>query len=159
MRNKYSHRFISSIAFMIAGSISGLSVILYDLASTQNFHDLQTKKLWIVILYLIVPGSLASSFGFIIGGDILDSNKVKTSWQAGVRGLYVSVASWLVYAVVMTFVVESYPNNSSFVGTFILILLFGSALIGWWVAVLGIVTGLLLYRIRSRYDANSRRFS
>jgi ABC-type enterochelin transport system permease subunit len=145
----YAQRFYSALWFMLAGSIAGLCGILYDFIRPHRNPD--NRMLFILFLYLIIPSLLAGISGFIIGADILNPNKIRNARQAGIRGLYVSLAAWLIFAAISSFVAAR-DSNKSFFYMLVLVLSFGSIIVGWLIAGIGIATGLLLYRLRKPHN-------
>jgi len=145
MRSTYSRRFFAALAFMLAGSATGLLVILYDLIQTPG--NARNKVLMILALYLLTPGILGGISGFIIGADIFNPNKTTNAGEAIFRGALVSVAAWLAFAIIMSSVVAR-ESDTNFIGSLLFVLIFGSILVGWLIALMGASTGLLLYRLR-----------
>jgi hypothetical protein len=150
MRNSASRRFYAALGFMVAGWIPGVCIILYDLA--QPNRNPITSMLFLLFLYIVVPGFLAAFFGSFFGADILNPDKVKSAWRAAFRGLWVSLAAWFAFAPIVS-AVAGRNLNMSFLYRLALVLLFGSVIIGWLVALVGIATGLLLYRFRKPRQA------
>jgi hypothetical protein len=139
-------RLCSGIAFMLSGSVVSLLLLLYDLTHALPYEYFKAHLASILLTSHVTPGFLAGVSGFIIGGDILNPDKVTTSKQAALRGFYVSMTAWVAYAVVLPVISQGSSFNMSFVGMTLLILVFGTILIGWLIAALGIGTGVLLFR-------------
>jgi hypothetical protein len=132
---------------MLAGGIPGVCMILYDLA---RFDRLGTTLEFLFFWYIIVPSSLAAVSGFLLGADILNPDKVRSTRQAGVRGLLVSLAAWLAFAPLLSTITGS---AMSFLQKFFFVLVFGTVIFGWLIGGVGIATGLLLFRLRRPHQA------
>ena len=145
MRSRYADRLVAALWFMLAGGVTGGGVVLYDLA--QPLHNARGETGFLLFLYVIVPALLAGISGFFIGAGILNPSRVTGARQAGVRGLLVSGAAWLVFAVVMA-TVSARESSASLPYMLFLVLVFGSVTVGWVIAAAGVATGLLLYRHR-----------
>ena len=140
---------------MLAGGIPGVCLILYDLTLPYRNPGLtrpETSMLFLLFLYVIIPAFLAAISGLFIGADILNSNKVVSARQAAARGLYVSLAAWLVFAPILSLFLPT-NFNVSFVHNVFFVLLGGSIIVGWLIATVGVATGLLLYRFRKSQHA------
>ena len=129
---------------MIAGAIPGLSVILYDAA--QRNRNPSVGISFLALFYIIIPSILAGAAGLLLGGDILDLRKQISAGQAAVRGLCVALVTWLAFVPILS-VVAGKNLNANLLYRAFLILLFGSAVVGWLIAIIGIATGLLLHRM------------
>ncbi len=96
--NTTTQRFYAALSFMLAGFMPGICRIFYDLARQGQPGD---KLLLLLAWYIIIPGILAAIFGYLIGGAILNPDEVKSRRHAA-RGLCVSVAAWLTFALILT---------------------------------------------------------
>jgi hypothetical protein len=132
---------------MVAGGIPGVCLILYDL---DQLERVKTKLSFLLILYIIIPGILAAISGFILGADILNPDKVRRARQAAFRGLCVSMVAWLAFVPILSMVMGS---NMSFLNKLLLVLMVGPVVAGWLIAIFGMATGLLLYRLRKPLQA------
>ena len=144
-----TQRLYAALLFMLAGAIPGVSLILYDLARQGTVG---TTLSFLLFWYLVVPGILAAISGFIIGADILNPDKVRRARQAAARGLFVSLAAWLAFVPIMS-AVAGKEINMSFLQKLLLVLIFGSVIVGWLIAGVGMAAGLLLYRLRKAHQA------
>ena len=89
-------------------------------------------------LFLLAP-IIAALFGSTIGSGIISSGK-KESWvRAILRGLAVSLLSFLVYLLVVTYFLK---GAFDFFGTFFAILLYASIIVSWLVVFVGIAASL-----------------
>lgn len=148
MSNSLTQRLYAALFFMLAAGIPGVALILYDLV---QYGRLGTTLSFLLFLYLIIPGILAATFGFLIGAAILNPAKVRSARQAAARGLYVSLASWLAFVPILSMAAGK-ETNMSFLQKLLLVLIFGSVIVGWLIGGVGIATGLLLYRLRKPYQ-------
>jgi hypothetical protein len=155
MRTNYSQRFASAQWFMLAGGIPGVCIILYDLTlpyRNPGLRNPKTSLLFVLFLYVIIPAFLAAISGLLIGADILNPNKVLSARQAAAHGLYVSLAAWVAFVPIVSLVMGPRDSNLPFLYKLSLVLLVGSIIIGWLIALAGTATGLFLYRFRKSQD-------
>jgi hypothetical protein len=145
MRSRYADRLVAALWFTLTGGVTGGGVVLYDLV--RPLRNTRVEMGFLLFLYVVVPGLLAGVSGFFIGAGILNPSRVTGARQAGVRGLLVSGAAWLVFAVIMASV-SARGSSASLSYMLFLVLVFGSVTVGWVVAAAGVATGLLLYRYR-----------
>ena len=134
---------------MVAGGIPGVCLILYDL---DQLERVKTKLSFLLILYIIIPGILAAISGFILGADILNPDKVRRARQAAFRGLCVSMVAWLAFVPILSMAMGK-ETNMSFLNKLLLVLMVGPVVAGWLIAIFGMATGLLLYRLRKPLQA------
>ena len=149
MPNSLTQRLYAALFFMIAGAIPGVLLILYDLARQGTIG---TALSFLLFYFLFVPGILAAISGFIIGADILNTDKVRRARQAAARGLFVSLAAWLAFVPIISMVAGK-ETNMSFPYKLLIFLIFGSVIVGWLIAGVGMAAGLLLYRLRKTPQA------
>ena len=131
---------------MLTTGITWGSILFYD-ASQNPTDNPQMGFATNLFLYVVIPSLLAGISAFFIGADLLNSAKVRTAWQAAIRGLYVSIPTWLAFVLILSFVMTKSPNESFF-NAFVYVLLLFSIAVGWLFAAVGIITGLLLYKSR-----------
>jgi hypothetical protein len=67
------------------------------LATVIFFHQLSMTA-HAVVLYIVLPSVSAGVAGYIWGGAILDSSKVKSYGEAVLRGLGVSAGAYVIFA-------------------------------------------------------------
>jgi hypothetical protein len=144
MKKMLAQRFYAAVWFMAAGVVPGVCIISYDLV--QN-GDLRSPLLFLILLYIIIPALLAAISGALFGADILNRKKTQNALHAAVRGFLVSLAAWLAYAPILTTLAGS-SLQIGFAYRLFVVFLFGSLLVGWLIASVGIATALLLYRMR-----------
>jgi hypothetical protein len=145
MTRMSAQRIYAAVWFMVAGAVPGVCIISYDLI--QN-RQLRTSPLFLLVLYEIIPALLAAVSGAFLGGDILNEEKINNAGHAAVRGFFVSLVAWLVYVPVLS-ILAGRDWNMGFAYKVFLVLIFGSILVGWLIAAVGIVTALLLFRMRN----------
>lgn len=148
MSTSLTQRLYAALFFMLAAGIPGVALILYDLVQHGRLGDTLSV---ILFWYLIIPGILSATFGFLIGADILNPHKVRSARQAAARGLYVSLAAWLAFVPIMIMAAGK-DAYMSFLQKLLLVLIFGSVIVGWLIGGVGIATGLLLYRLRKPHQ-------
>lgn len=144
------HRGHASLGFMLAGGIPGSCAILYDYT---RYERLVTPVSSLIFWYVIIPAVLAGISGFVFGAAIFDPEKVKTAAGAAARGLLVSLVAWLAYAPILS----SWMGKAFYMNFFqklLLILIGGTVVIGWLIAVVGMATGVLLFNL-GKPSANS----
>ena len=144
---------------MAKGDVAGLGprslaaawfALLGFLASLLVFLPLSGKS-HVVILYVLLPSFSAGTAGFISGGSILDSSKTETYRQALLRGLGVTALAFVIDSVFFAVVFPSFEPGWSLREAFGLVpfaLLFGGLMIGPLAAIVGMVAGAALFRIR-----------
>jgi hypothetical protein len=120
--NGLTPRLLAALWFMLAGGIPGIFFILYDFVQNGRFS---TNPPHLLFLEIVIPGFLAAIFGFFIGADILDPERVTTANQAAARGFYVSLLAWLAYVPILSMTVVG-GLSDSLLNRLLLILLFGS---------------------------------
>jgi hypothetical protein len=129
---------------MLAGMVPGVCVISYDLIRGGG---LGAPLLFLLLLYVIIPAVFASISGLLFGGNILNQKKTRNALQAAIRGFCISLVAWLAYVPVLS-MFAGRNLNMGFGNRVFLVLLVGSILVGWLIAAVGFITGLLLYRMR-----------
>ena len=133
---------------MLAGGIPGVCIILYDLTGPYGNSISFSSPLF---LYVMVPAFVAAIFGFFVGADILNPDKVLRAREAAALGFAVSWAAWGVLVPIVCLTMKGGPENyivTFFLYKLALVFLGGSIIFGWGIAAVGTVTGLLLYRFR-----------
>lgn len=91
--------------------------------------------------FFLLPPIIVAIFGSTIGSGIISSEK--GSWaKAILRGLAVSLLSFLLYLSVLTYFLK---GSFDFFGMFFTILFYASFVVGWLVVIVGIAASLILY--------------
>ena len=136
-------RAYAGLAFMAAGLIPVLIVgsILRPLPSSFGYFDYAA---WFIAAPLLVSGIN----GALFGGGILEPSVVRSAWLAILRGMLVSVVSF-VSVCVMISAWDAYTNEyTNFSQTLLLSLIVGFMVVGWQLTILGMAVGWLLYKLR-----------
>jgi len=134
-------RAFAGVWFMAAGLVPvlGISTLLRPIPPTFNSFDFSVWFIAFPLLVIAINGAL-------FGAGILDPGIVKRGWQAALRGLAVSVVTFLSLSVIFC-VWDAYTNEyTNFIATLILVLVVGAMSIGWWAVVLGTFAGWVLYQ-------------
>jgi len=111
-----------------------------------------------VILYIILPSLAAGIAGYIWGGAILDSCRVKTYGQSVLRGLGVSAGAYAIFAMLYACELPMLEGQWSFgrVGSlFLFTLMLGILMGGPLAAMTGMISGITLFRL-GRYVFGNR---
>ena len=136
-------RAYAGLWFMAAALILMLYRIGVFLLAASESHTLEVV-IWFTIIPLLITGLLGS----LIGAAILDPFKVTSGWHAALRGLIIAVLVFLISSILIS-VWDSYNNEyTSFIGTFLMMLIIGSMVIGWLALIVGTFAGWLLYRLK-----------
>ncbi len=134
-------RAYAGIWFMAAGIVPVLTVNSLLRPIPPSFSTFEFA-LWFMAAPLLVIGIN----GALFGSGILDSSIVKRGWQAALRGLLVSVITFLSLSVILS-VWDAYTNEyTNFARTLILVIVVGFLSVGWWIAIVGTFAGWLLYQ-------------
>ena len=100
--------------------------------------------------FMILPVSIAALWGSTIGSKVLDRNLTNSLGKATTNGLIVSILSYISYSFLLAFILSfgaGLPNR--FIYMFLDLMLYGSIIIGWLIAIVGSCAGWLLYKIFS----------
>ena len=141
------NRLYAALSFILAGAIPGVCAILYDY---DRFETVYSPLSVLMFLYVLIPAILAGSSGFVFGADIFNPEKVSTARRAAARGLLVSLVAWVAYAPILSGWMGK-AFNMSFLQKLLLVLIGGSLIMGWLIAIVGMATGLLLFNLRKHY--------
>ena len=145
-------RAYAGLAFMAAGLIPVLIVgsMLRPLPPSFGYFD---YAVWFIAAPLLVSGIN----GALFGGGILEPSVVRRAWMAILRGMLVSVVSF-VSVCVMISAWDAYTNEyTNFSQTLLLSLIVGFMVVGWQVTIVGMAVGWLLYKLRrSKQDQESQ---
>jgi uncharacterized membrane protein (DUF485 family) len=140
-------RAFAGLWFMAAGAFPVLSIggsLVSGVPRDQTFEF----AMW----FLVVPLLVTCLTGALLGAPILDISRVKSGWRAAFQGLMVSVISYVLYAILLSaregYFHGSFTFGESFAQMLFYTLVVGSFIIGWLVAILGILAGWLLYVIQ-----------
>jgi hypothetical protein len=139
----FKQRAYAGLAFMAAGLIPVLIVgsMLRPLPPSFSYFD---YAVWFIAAPLLVTGIN----GALFGGGILEPSAVRSAWLAILRGMSVSVVSF-VSVCVMISAWDAYNNEyTAFRQTLMLSLIVGFMVVGWQVTIVGMATGWLLFKLR-----------
>ena len=106
-----------------------------------------------VILYNVLPSLAAAIAGYIWGGAILDSSRVKTYGQSALRGLGVSAGAYVIFSVFYACELPLLEGPWSFerVGSLVLfVLVLGPLMVGATAVIAGMTSGITLYSLGRR---------
>src|SRR5262249_49481541 len=111
-----------------------------------------------VLLYKVLPSLAAAIAGFIWGGAILDSSRVKTYGQSVLRGLGVSAGAYFIFSIFYACELPLLEGQWSLerVGSLVLfVLMLGPLMVAPLVAIGGVTSGITLYGLGRLIGANS----
>lgn len=134
--------------FMGAAALVVLPIIVPFATAAESSSESTYYLIWFVCSPLLMAGLV----GFLLGGSILEARRDGSGWRAALRGLFIAVIAYLLYAVVFS-AWEGYANHGAFspgeafTQTLILVLMWGAILFGWVVAIVGALAGWFLHFI------------
>jgi hypothetical protein len=139
-----ARRAFAAVWFAFLGAIPVAFFFLFLWRETETQKDI--PFFWI---FIGVPILLAGICGYFIGYSILDPAKVRTSGQAMLRGLMVSLLAFVLFFVTAPLIMASTSKDPArSLSGWPLIFIFASVYIGWLVAMVGVVGGAFLYMFR-----------
>jgi len=144
-------RAYAGLAFMAAGVIPVLIVgsMLRPLPPSFGYLD---YAVWFIATPLLITGIN----GALLGAGILEPRVVKGAWVAILRGMLVSVVSF-VSVCVMISAWDAYTNEyTNFRQTLMLSLIVGFMVAGWQATIVGMAAGWLLYKLRGSGQEKAR---
>ena len=157
MRKSETDDSLSFFAGMWFSAASCVPVIFTHLTS-PNPHISFT----VILLYVLIPISIAFIFGVTLGSDILNPNKVRTAKEAMIKGLNVSLLSYVVFVLLFAlyfgiyqtifdrnpheFLTVDFAKNLLF--GLVIVVFFGTIVVGWLVLIVGTLAGWLLFKCR-----------
>jgi hypothetical protein len=146
---------LAGVWFAVAGAIP---VAYYFLVSGQDYRP-RFSVAFTLLLFIGVPILTAGLSGFALGYTILDPGEVKSVAQAMVRGLMVSLLSYLFFFMVSSLILTVNNNGEpGFIIGWAVFFLYGFILVGWLIAIMGLVGGWLLFLFRlKRLDTRELR--
>lgn len=150
-----TRRLLAGVWFAVAGAIP---VAYYFLVSGQDYRP-RFSVAFTLLLFIGVPILTAGLSGFALGYTILDPGEVKSVAQAMVRGLMVSLLSYLFFFMVSSLILTVNNNGEpGFIIGWAVFFLYGFILVGWLIAIMGLVGGWLLFLFRlKRLDTRELR--
>ncbi|MCM3904323.1 MAG: hypothetical protein ND866_21725 [Pyrinomonadaceae bacterium] len=140
LARQFPHIF-AGLWFSLAGLIPTFFVFVIAIElfkSRISGFELDTDILSIFWLPLII----AAIFGSTLGSGVITCSKKESAVKAILRGLAVSLLSFLVYLLVVTHFLK---GAFDFFPTFFTILFYASIVVGWLVVFVGMAASLILY--------------
>jgi hypothetical protein len=143
-------RLFSGLWFGVAGSIPAIMMIVIEffVRASEPYPEH-------ALILVAVPVSIAFMFGSVYGSGILNNRKITTSRKATLRGMMVALLSFLFY--ISFLVIGDLRINLETVWVkeidriiefFLMYLVVGSRLRGWFALLVGGFAGRRLYRFR-----------
>jgi hypothetical protein len=135
---RFGHRPLAAIWFAAFGFFT---TVLFFLPVSGKSH--------VVVLYILLPSTSAGLAGYICGGDILDSAKVRSYGKSLRRGLMVTAVACAIFSVLYGFVLPLLERGWSLREGFGLApfaLIFGFLMMGPSAAIAGMIAGATLFR-------------
>jgi hypothetical protein len=129
-------RLSAGLWFAGAGSIPALLFVMV-VGGPQSFSAA------ILALFVLLPALIAGVCGASLGTSILDQSLIWTPAQAAGRGVIVAAASFLFYILLVSIALSGGA-------AFFMLLIYGSIVIGWLIAIVGALAGWLLFKRRER---------
>src|SRR5215469_9716433 len=90
---RFGHRPLAAIWF---AAFAFLTTFLFFLPLSGKSH--------VVVLYILLPSTSAGLAGYICGGAILDSSKIRSYAKSLRRGLEVTAVAYAIFSVLYAFV-------------------------------------------------------
>lgn len=104
-----------------------------------------------VFFTAIIPIILSGLMGMLLGSKILDIDETKSEINAIGLGFAVAMLSFLfLFVVPAILIIFTSGDIFGTMAAFVVFFLYGLLIIGWLVAIIGAVAGLLLYLLRLR---------
>jgi ABC-type multidrug transport system permease subunit len=131
---------------MAAAALVVLPIFFPFVKAEENPSHFMDYLIWFILCPLLIAGLVGS----LLGASILDARRAGSGWRAGLRGLLIAVASYLLYAVVLS-AWDGYANHGAFspgeafTRTLVMALMWGAIFFGWLAAIAGATAGWLLY--------------
>ena len=141
---RFGHRPLAAIWFAAFGF---LTTVLFFLPLAGKSH--------VVVLYILLPSTSAGLAGYVCGGAILDSAKIKSYGKSLLRGLGVTAVAYVIFSVLYAFALPLLERGWSLrqaVGLTPLALIFGLLMMGPLAAIAGMVAGATLFRFGHLFD-------
>jgi len=107
------------------------------------------------VLFLALPAIAAAIAGYSLGGTIMDRRKIQGYRSAILRGIYVSLAAFVIFAGLFALSIPFAENGwlrSSFGAIFLDTLMFGLLMAGPLAVVSGGIAGASLFWLVSNKD-------
>lgn len=149
MRSKLARRLFAGawFAFLAVIPVAFFFLVLWRKTERQD-----AIFVWV---FIGAPILLAGLCGGIFGASILDPNKVKTSKQAKLRGLFIALLAYVLFCPISgEIIAQTNKDPAQALSGWIDIFIMGLVFVGWLIALTGVVGGALLYsyRVKSARD-------
>ena len=147
MRSK--PRLLTAIWFGATGLVPSLLWFLPGIVKRNLFSGLH---LWTFFLF---PGIAAAVSGFLVGPALLDPERVRSIGRAFLQGALVAVFSVVLYAPMSAAygaLTGAEGGTGSFFSLTIMILSFCLVVCGWAIALIGGLSGAVLYKLSRRKE-------
>jgi hypothetical protein len=135
---RFGHRPLAAIWFAAFGF---LATVLFFLPLSGKSH--------VVVLYMLLPSTSAGLAGYICGGAILDSAKIRSYGKSLRRGLMVTAVAYAIFSVLyglaLPLIEQGWSLREGF-GLMPFALIFGFLMMGRLAAIAGMVAGATLFR-------------
>lgn len=147
--SELTRRLLAGLWFAIAGIIP---IAFYSLVLRDG--NLNQFPVPFSLLFVVTPIVIAGVSGLALGYSILDPNEIKSSGQAMARGLMVALLAYLLFFITSGLILAVGSNNtgggngSGFFIAWVIVFIYGFIYVGWLIALVGLVGGLLLYLYR-----------
>lgn len=94
------------------------------------------------------PVIIAGGWGAWLGPSILDPRETRSAGLAALKGLCVTGASFVTYIFAICFItcISDSGSGGNFCGLFLMLLIGGTIFVGWLLAIVGALAGVLLFR-------------
>lgn len=104
-----------------------------------------------LLMFLVIlagPAVIAGGWGAVLGASILDPAATRGAGRAALRGLAVAAAGYATYLFALCLFLGGLDSGGrgDFFKLFIVVLVYGTLLVGWLVPVLGALAGALLFK-------------
>jgi len=110
--------------------------------------DPMFEGLLYVLILGAVPVHIARGWGASLGAAILDPAATRGAGEAALRGVAVACASFVTYLFALSLCIASFSPKpgEDFLKYLILFTVGGTILVGWLVAAVGALAGVILYK-------------
>ena len=153
MKSKLARRVFAGAWFAF---LAVIPVAFYFLVLWRKTERQDAIFVW---TFIGAPILLAGICGSIFGSSILDPDKVKTPKQAKLRGLLVAVLAYVLFFPVSgEIIAQTSKDPVKAIDGWPAIFIMGMVLVGWLIALTGVVGGALLYnyRVKSARDKQQK---
>jgi hypothetical protein len=141
---------------LFAGLWSAFSALIPVGYSLLLFGDWLPKFGGSLLITALAPILLSVLMGLLLGSDILDPKETKSKLKAVGLGLSVAALSFLfLFLIPAILTVFTSDDTLGTIAAFAVFFLYGLFIVGWLVAIVGALAGLLLYLLREKEERKS----